>query len=365
MAMVRREYWIPRLRVLVKQVISRCPTCIRFKKETAQQLMGTLPAVRVNVAQPFLVSGVDFAGPFNLARARGRPNTRSDAPVTDKAWVVVFVCLVTRAIHLDITMGLSVEAFMETFARFTSRRGSCRELWSDNGSTFVGTNRELQRVRAEWGNKWPHQQLANYGTTWRFITPHAPHQGGIWEGGVKSFKHHFRATVGTRRLAPFQFYTVLTQIEACLNSRPLSALNDDPSDLSPLTPGHFLIGRPLLQRPLSEDVQSSPENRLTLWGNQKKLTQVFWRRWRDEHLLVMQRRRKWPSKKPNLEVDDLVIMLDENTPPTVWPMARVSRTIKGPDGLVRSVDVKTDNETVYNRPIYKLIPLAPAINTLD
>lgn len=362
MATVRGEYWIPRLRILCKQIISRCPICIRFRKETAKQLMGNLPAARVNVAQPFLITGIDFAGPFNLTRERGRPGLRAAAQVTDKAWVAVFVCLATRAIHLDFTVGLSVDAFLQTFARFTSRRGSCRELWSDNGTTFVGINKELRRIRKEWGNEWPHNQLANEGTSWKFITPGAPHQGGMWEAGVKAFKHHLKATIGARKLGPLQFYTVLTQIEACLNSRPIAALSDDPSDLSPLTPGHFLIGRPILQRPLSENVYEIPDNRLTMWGNQQKLTQTFWRRWHNEHLLTMQKRSKWTSPSDNIKVNDLVIMVDENLPPTVWPLARVSRTIEGPDGLVRNVEVKTDHQTTYRRPIQKLVPLSRIID---
>lgn len=362
MAMVRGEYWIPRLRVLTTQVIKKCPTCIRFRKETAIQLMGNLPAVRVNVAQPFLVTGVDFAGPFLLAREKGRPGLRGSPQVADKAWVAVFVCLATRAIHLDITIGLSVEAFMQTFARFTSRRGSCRELWSDNGTTFVEINNELRRIRTEWGDEWPDKQLANHGTSWKFITPGAPHQGGMWEAGVKAFKHHLRATIGARRLRPFQFYTVLTQIEACLNSRPIAALTDDPTDLSPLTPGHFLIGRPILQRLLSENVHDTPDNRLTLWGNQQNLTQIFWRSWHNEHLLTMQTRSKWTSPVENIQVDDLVIIMDENLPPTIWPVARVDEVIKGPDGLVRTAIVKTDHKTEIRRPIQKLVPLSRIID---
>lgn len=114
MAKVREDFWIPRPRVLTRQVIARCPTCIRFKKEAAQQLMGNLLAVRVNITQPFLVTGWNFAGPLNLSKNRGRPTTKGFHPDLQKTWVFVFV---TRAIHLDITIGLSVDAFLETFAR--------------------------------------------------------------------------------------------------------------------------------------------------------------------------------------------------------------------------------------------------------
>lgn len=86
------------------------------------------------------------------------------------------------------------------------------------------------------------------GTDWKFIPPRTPHQGGIWESGIKSMKHHLKRVIGTNRLTFEEMSTILAKIEACLNSRPLCPLNDDPDDLEVLTPGHFLIGRPLLSR---------------------------------------------------------------------------------------------------------------------
>lgn len=327
------------------------------------QLMANLPSVRVNAALPFVITGIDFAGPFLTRRTPGRPprniNFKDPAPVpptVDKVWVAVFVCLATHAIHLDITHGLSVEAFLETFSRFVSRRGHCRELWSDNGTTFVGTNKELQRVLADWDHKLPVEELSNFGTTWKFITPGAPHQGGMWEAGVKSFKHHLRRTVGDQKLTPNQLYTVLTRIEACLNSRPIVPLSDDPSDLQPLTPGHFIAGRPLLQRPLADDVEHLPENRLTNWGRCQKLMQVFWRRWKEEHLVAMQTRTKWHKICQNVKVNDIVIILDENTAPAKWPLGRIVTIHPSPDGLVRNVTVRTQTGFL-KRAIQKLVQL--------
>lgn len=149
MTVIRQQYWIPKLRVLVRKIVGQCTSCIRYRKEVANQLMASLPTVRVTPAQPFMFSGVDFAGPFLIRRFPGRP-LRSHSNVEEKVWIAVFVCMVTHAIHLDLTHGLAVEDFMETFARFTARRGACKELWSDNGTTFVGTDNELKRVIAGW-----------------------------------------------------------------------------------------------------------------------------------------------------------------------------------------------------------------------
>jgi hypothetical protein len=107
--------------------------------------------------------------------------------------------------------------------------------------------------------------LANDGVQWHFIPPAAPHFGGLWEAGVKSFKFQFlRRVIGSRTLSKAEFATILCQIEVCLNSRPIAALSDDPGDLSALTPGHFLMGRPLLSVP-EESVLEINDNRLSRW----------------------------------------------------------------------------------------------------
>lgn len=366
MAILRQKYWITNCRTAVKKIINTCVICTRYKKDVAQQLMGSLPPARTNQTFPFAISGVDFAGPFEVRKTvMQQMNLRQLAvkqykmPATIKCWVVVFVCMTTKAVHLDLAHGLSVEAFLEVFARFTSRRGQCNQLWSDNGTNFVGTNKELQRVQKEWRNLLPNKELAALGTTWQFISPAAPHQGGLWEAGVKSMKHHLRRVMGRRILSTNQFYTILTQIEGCLNSRPLTPLTDDPNDLEALTPGHFLIGRSIMTHPLSDQVDNCNDNRLTLWGQEQKISQTFWRRWKDDYLLTLQKRYKWYKVRENIKPGDLVIVFDENRPPTVWPLGRVEQVHPGKDGFVRNVTVKTA-AGIKLRPIQKLcvLPIA-------
>lgn len=300
-----------------------------------------------------------------MSTLRGRSNSRNRRvtlyrePATIKGWIVIYVCLVTRAIHLDVVQGLTVEDFLETFAKMTSRRGICKEIWSDNGTTFVGANNELQRVIKEWNNQIPVEQLAALGTTWKFITPSAPFKGGIWEAGVKSVKHHLTRVVGKRLLTASQLYTVLTQIEAVLNSRPLWPQSDDPFDLTPITAAHLVIGRSTLQRPLSEDVSDRDDNRLTMWGLQQKMQQAFWQRWKSEYLINLQRRGKWYKPKENLKIGDMVIIMAENVPPTAWPLGRVLQVNKGQDGFVRTALIKTETSQL-ERPIQKLCVLPSA-----
>lgn len=243
---IRIEYWIPRLKTLVRSVVNNCKRCIIDKKRACTQIMAALPPERTMLDRPFTTTGVDFAGPFDIKSFTGR------ACRITKGYVCVFVCFATKAIHLEATSDLSTATFMSAFHRFISRRGCPKTIFSDNGTNFVGASRELERDMKSF-LKSCHQTVCEkfgyQGVSWRFIPAGAPHMGGLWEAGVKSFKSHFRKHVVGMKYTFEEFSTILARIEACLNSRPLSPLNDSPSELIALTPGHFLIGAPLLAPP--------------------------------------------------------------------------------------------------------------------
>ncbi|XP_070138615.1 uncharacterized protein [Drosophila bipectinata] len=153
---------------------------------------------------------------------------------------------IPRATHLEPTSDLTPEKFLAAFTRFVSRRGCRRQVQSDNGKTFVGAaallSRDfLQSLKGAVTGAYSHQQLL-----WHFIPPGAPHLGGLWEGGVKSFKTLFHKSTATRKYTFEKLATLLAKIEACLNSWPLAPMSEDPADLLALTPGHFLVGDPLL-----------------------------------------------------------------------------------------------------------------------
>lgn len=150
--------------------------------------------------------------------------------------------------------------------------------------------------------------------------------------------------------------TVLTQIEACLNSRPICRLSDDNTDTQALTPAHFLVGEPLVT-PAQRDWTATPENRLKRWKLLERMAQDFWKRWQEEYLDQLLSRSKWKIDEKNASVDDVVLVRADNAAPTQWPMGRIVRTYTGADGLVRSVDVKCANGHVYHRSITKLVRL--------
>jgi hypothetical protein len=139
----------------------------------------------------------------------------------------------------------------------------------------------------------------------------------LWEAGIRSFKQHLRRIVGTTSLNFEEFYTVLSQIEACLNPRPTTVLSSDPNDLQPLTPGHFLIGRPLNSIPEPNLLEVKP-NLLMRWQLVQRLVQPFWMRWSSEYLSRLQQRSKWWAARTNIQVVDVVLVKDEHLPPMRW-----------------------------------------------
>ena len=196
------------------------------------------------------------------------------------------------------------------------------------------------------------------GIKWHFIPERAPHFGGLWEAAVISFKVHLARVVGNAKLDFEEMYTVLTQIEACLNSRPLGSLPDTNEDgIEMLTPGHFLIGRPLQAIP--DDTKSfQDQSLLRRWHLCQNLIRHFWGRWKDEYLSALQKYLKWRHPTRNLKIGDVVVLKEDNMVVCQWPLARVVSTNPGSDGLVRVVTLKTKDGT-YKRPVTKIAPLVP------
>lgn len=353
MAYIRNAYWIPNLRRECKVYRSRCIRCVRESKQTVQQIMADLPAARVRPTRPFNATGVDLAGPFHLRFSdKNRHRTRSKANDPDlKGYVVVFVCMVTRAVHLDVVTALTSAKFLEAYQRFTARRGTPTLMYSDNGTNFVGAKNILAKagaswpdeiidqVKATWASKEVQEHLNHGNTTWRFIPPGSPNQGGLWESAVKSMKYHLRRIAGPQRYTYEGLVTLLAGIEACLNSRPICAMSDDPEDLTSLTPAHFLIGEPLLL-PIQQKMAERPRSALCCFKGLQFLIQSFWQEWSTDYLSSLLQRPKWQAEHKNVRVGQLVLLESENHPPTHWSMGRIVAVRKGNDGCVRSATVK-------------------------
>ncbi|XP_043464547.1 uncharacterized protein LOC122499986 [Leptopilina heterotoma] len=346
---VLKNFWIISSKSLINKIIRSCVKCFRFRANFQTQLMGQLPAERITISKPFTFTGLDYAGPFNVLPSKGR-GIRST-----KGYICLFVCLCSRAIHLELVSNYETSGFLAAFKRFKSRRGQCSKIFSDNARNFVGAARELRQLFIGASKTFipVAELLANEGTTWTFIPPHSPHFGGIWEAGVKSVKHHLRRVVGETRMTYEELTTVLCQIEACLNSRPLYPNSSDATSLSAITPGHLLTGGPLVAVPEPPLFNENPTNRWTLIT---KMRDDFWNRWSHEYLHHLQQRFKWLVETNAVKVGDVVLLKEDNLPPTKWVLAKIQQLHPGADGLARVVTIKT-NTTTLKRSFSKLAVL--------
>ncbi|XP_076377131.1 uncharacterized protein LOC117220354 [Megalopta genalis] len=355
LASLHANYWIPSGGRITRKVLRSCMICFRTKPGAAQPQMGNLPADRVTPARAFSTCGVDYAGPF-LVVDSGRSRT------SRKAYLCLFVCFVTKAVHLELAVDLTTDSFLNCLRRFTARRGMCRVIHSDNGTNFIGARNELRDLghllASPAHNDKVKGALAQNKIQWQLIPPRAPHFGGLWERAVRSVKTHLRRVIGEQRLTFEEMCTVLTQVEACLNSRPLHPLSSDPSDLNPLTPGHFLVGEALTALP-HVHLLDTPRNRLNRFQLLQQMVQHFWKRWHQEYLHGLQQRRKWRQGCAVVpKVGALVLIKEDNLPPMKWALGRIWELHPGQDGVCRVVTLRTAQGTL-KRPTTRicLLPL--------
>lgn len=352
-ALLQRQYWIISARSAIRSRLSKCLTCFKYCAANIQPKMGDLPAPRVSPGRPFENVGIDYGGPFQIKLSPLR-----NAKIS-KAYLSLFVCLSTKAVHLEAVSDLTTEAFLAAFQRFVSRRGLCAQVFSDCGTNFIGASRYLTGLSKylEANRNEISSKFAQQGVRWHFNPPASPHFGGLWEAGIRSTKYHLKRISGEQPMTFEELTTLFTRIEAILNSRPLCALSSDPSEIDALTPGHFLIGAPLVSLP-ENDVSNSPLNRLGRWQLINQFTQHFWQRWKTEYLHTLQQRKKWSDDCPNVKIDDLVL-LKEKSPVLHWRLGRIENVHPGKDNKVRVVTVKTILGS-FRRPVVNIAPLPSA-----
>ncbi|XP_075156297.1 uncharacterized protein LOC142229607 [Haematobia irritans] len=198
------------------------------------------------------------------------------------------------------------------------------------------------------------------GIKFNFIPPRAPYFGGLWEAVVKSTKHLLVRSMGTASLTYEEFETVVVEVEAILNSHPLTPMSSDPSDLTALTPGHFLIDEPLTT-PIDSEADSRKLSLLSRWELVSRLKLEFWKQWSKEYLQELQLRHKWKKSSPNAKPGNMVVIQEDNTPPLKWPLRLITNVYPGNDDIVHVAEVKTATGT-FKRPIHRLA-LLPIENT--
>lgn len=273
LAVVRERFWPVHGRNMAKKIFYECVKCFKTKPVVVQPIMGDFPRQRIETCRLFSICGVDFAGPFLI-----KSSLRRNAP-SNKGYICIFVCFATKAVHIELVCDLTTQAFLNALKRFISRRGICSHIFSDNVTNFVGANRRLSELtklfHKEENMEVIQGLLSELGIRWHFIPPRSPHFGGLWKSAVRIMKTHLYRTVGNVNMTYEELNTVVIYAEACLNSRPLCPLSSDPSDLSTLTPGHFLTRDALMAIP-GPELSAIHMNRLNRWRRIVQASQQIW-----------------------------------------------------------------------------------------
>jgi hypothetical protein len=352
LALIRENYWIVGARVVVRKILKECTECRRRKPIPVQQKMASLPDDRITAGEPpFTYVGVDLFGPFVVKCGRSEL----------KRYGCLFTRLLIRAIHIEIVHSMETDSFLQALQRFICRRGSVRVIRSDNGTNFVGAAKELRDAVRKLSHTRIEDYLRQRSIQWQFNPPAASHMGGVWERQIRTIRKLLNMLLKEQSINDESLTTLMCLIESIINSRPLTTVSDDYRDLEPLTPNHLLLLRHAAVVPPGQFVQQDNYSRKR-WRQVQYLSDVFWRRWTREYLPTLQLRQKWTKSARNIEVGDVVILMDDNTPRNTWPLGRVTEAFPGSDGLVRSVVIKTKS-AVLTRPVHKLCLLEPIDST--
>ena len=342
------KFWIISGREEIREYENECYYCRRKKAKAAEQVMAPLPEIRFKTPlHAFARTAVDFGGPFITVQGRGKRR--------EKRYLCLFTCLNSRAVHLEVAFGLDTDSFLNAFYRMVNRRGLPKEVISDNGTNFVGANKELQELVSLLDKDKINDAICNQGIKWHFNPPLAPHFGGVHETMIKAAKRAIYAILGNADITDEELLTAFTGAEALINSRPLTYQSANPKDDIPLTPNHFLHGQ-IGGQFAPESVDTMDFNPRKRWRRIQELIKHFWQRWIREWLPGLSKRHKWTKTRKDLKPGDVVLVMNPNLPRGHWPLGRIIEVFPGKDGHVRVAKLLL-GQNVLVRPISKLCSL--------
>ena len=313
----------------VKEMISRCVTCRRLRGKVGKQIMADLPQDRLKEEPPFTYCGVDMFGPFEIKERRN----------TLKQYGALFTCLASRAIHIEMTKSMDTDSFILALWRFIARRGNIRSIRCDNGSNFIGAEKELEKCMNEMDNKrigdFLLEKRADW-IVWKKNPPMASHMGGVWERQIRSARTILSSLIRTHSMSLDEesLSTLFAEVEAIVNSRPMvvETINDVNSEVA-LSPSHILTMKSKVVMP-PPGVFGKPDLYCQRrWRRIQHISNEFWSRWRKEFLVTLQERQKWREPQRNFSVGDIVILKDESHR-NKWRLTKMIDVYKNKNGYV-------------------------------
>ena len=353
-AMIRRKYWIVGLRQLVKSIRFKCVVCRRMHGQVQQQVMGQLPIERLNPAPAWSYTSVDLFGPFYI---KGETNKRTQS----RGYGVIFDCLLSRAVHVDVATDYSTDSFLLVVRRFISMRGCPMKMWSDQGSQLRAANKEIKQIASGHDRKSMTQFGATHSFDWSFSTPEAPWQNGCAEILVKAVKKAIELSMGNQILTYSETQTVFFESANLVNERPIGRHPTSVEDGCYLSPNDLLLGRSTNKVPEgSFSTKTCPYTRFRLV---QQIVSAFWKRWTNDFFPSLIVQQKWHVASRPVKVGDIVILADKDLKRGKWKLAKVTAANTSlRDGFVRNVEVQYKNPdsnsfTTVQRPVQKLVVL--------
>lgn len=344
---LREEFWILKARKTIRNILSKCVVCLRQVGRNLGAATASPPMDRIKDSAVFEVVGVDLAGPLYLKGAT-------------KAWICLFTCAVYRAVHLELLSSLSTENFMQGLRRFIARRGRPTIIYSDNGRNFTGTSNELNAV--DWNRIMQYSGIRKI--EWKFIPPAAPWWGGFWERLVGIMKQILRKVLGRALLSYEEMCTVLCDTESLVNSRPLTYISENDSELLPLSPSLFLQDVKETKMPDCDFIEETSFNKRLKY--RCKIQADLRKRFRSEYLglLIHRTHGKNENKPHQTKLGDIVLIGSDNVKRVDWPLGRVIEILPGKDNVTRLVRLQTA-ASVLLRPIQRIYPLEVSSEWLE
>ncbi|XP_064475733.1 uncharacterized protein LOC135389628 [Ornithodoros turicata] len=247
--------------------------------------------------------------------------------------------------------------------RFVARRGVPTTIYSDNARSFKRADKGLRALWNTTKDLQVNDYLTHQNITWRYILPGAPWWGGWWERLVRTVKTALRKVLGKTSLGFEELRTVMTEVEAVVNSRPLTYASCSPDDSNVLCPSHFLVGKRVIALPTQPATQHDDQNQSTKdqltrkMLYREKLMQHFWRRCRRQYLLQLRSAHHFDSTSSKRLLPGDVVVIESNRPRNLWDIGRIMETYEGQDGHVRSCLLKRQDGKTTKTPAQHLYHL--------
>ncbi|XP_065222626.1 uncharacterized protein LOC135847123 [Planococcus citri] len=350
---LRKNFWIPKGRSTVYYVLKKCANCKYYDGGPYKYpAIPPLPEFRVNQSSPFSCCGIDTFGPLYV----------SDNSVQKKVFVSIFVCMITRAIHLELLENMTTQEFLLAFRNFIALRTIPKFVISDNAPQFKITKSVFENL---WKQIISDNDVIDFcknnSIEWKLLPEYAPWHGGFYERLIGIVKMSLKKTIFNCIITENQLRTVLYEVTSVINSRPIVYVGENDSNV--LTPNDLMNSKFDFIPDIDNVKNIKRDVIVNLWKRSNNIINQFWNVWKFQYLTSLRERNISIKQKKNVvdlvpKVGDIVLIEGDKKfcPRGEWKVGKVINVNVSSDSNVRSAIVETKNSKL-TRPINKLYPL--------